>query len=103
MQNTAKRKLPARSAPAADARAYPIAEAFKRLGAGPVKGYQLINSGELETFKIGSRRLATDAALHRLIQNRLAESFNERPEDRAAKVNKAVAGRARRRNAQVAA
>ena len=82
---------------------YPIKEAFDRLGVGDVKGYGLINSGELESFTIGRRRYVTEAALQRFIQNRVAESLNERLEDRAKRVAKAVAGRARRRDELAAA
>ncbi len=86
-----------------EVRAHPIKKAFDRLGVGDVKGYGLVNSGELESFRIGRRRYVSEAALQRFIQTRVAESLNERPEDRARKVEKAVAGRRRQREALQAA
>ena len=44
-----------------------------RLGIGRTKLYELIDSGELRSVKIGSRRFVTDAALHDFI-TRLDES-----------------------------
>ena len=81
-------------------RAYPIREAFDRLGVGVVKGYDLVNSGDLETFMIGRRRYATDEALRRLIQQRIAESLSEPNANRANRVANAVHARARRREAR---
>jgi len=90
-------------APQEGTRAYPILDGFSRLGCKPVTGYGLVNSGELETFTIGARRYVTEEALRRFIEKRIAESFNESAKDRAKKVQKAVAGRARRRDEQIAA
>lgn len=42
--------------------AYPIEEAFDLIGVSRTRGYQLINSGKLKTFKDGKRRLATHRA-----------------------------------------
>ena len=42
--------------------ALPPRDAFAALGVGVTKGYELINSGELETFKIGrSTRVTADS------------------------------------------
>jgi excisionase family DNA binding protein len=84
-------------------RSYPIKEALDRLGVGNVKGYGLINSGELESFTIGRRRYVSEAALQRFIQKRVAESLNECPEDRTKRVEKAVQGRRRQREELAAA
>ena len=45
-----------------DVLADPIRIAFRRLGVGHDKGYQLIRGDELRTFKIGNRRYMTRAA-----------------------------------------
>ena len=84
-------------------RSYPLKQAIERIGVGYVTGFKLAGSGELETFTIGCRRYVTEEALQRFIQKRVAESLNERPEDRARKVEKAVQGRARRREERQAA
>ena len=40
----------------------PPKEAFAALGVGVTKGYELINSGDLQTFKIGrATRITTDS------------------------------------------
>ena len=43
--------------------AYSIAEACGLLGVGRTTLYSLIKSGDIETFKIGRRRVITDEAL----------------------------------------
>lgn len=43
--------------------AYPIEEAFALIGVSRTRGYQLINSGTLRTYKDGKRRLCSHAAL----------------------------------------
>lgn len=43
--------------------AYPIEEAFTLIGVSRTRGYQLINSGDLRTYKDGKRRLCSHAAL----------------------------------------
>ena len=78
-------------------RAYPVLEAFQRLGIGPVKGYELINAGELETYTVGRFRYVTDRALQKFIRKRIRESTLETKRDRLAKVEQALTGRARRR------
>ena len=47
--------------------AYPFRTAFQMIGVGPVKGYELINSGQLKTFKIGSKRMASADELRAFI------------------------------------
>ncbi len=55
-----------------DKLAYPIPEAAEELGIGYVKCYELISSGELETFRVGRRRLCSGAAIQRYIQRQEA-------------------------------
>ncbi|HHA2374699.1 DNA-binding protein [Stenotrophomonas maltophilia] len=43
--------------------AYPIEEAFGLIGVSRTRGYQLINTGLLQTYKDGKRRLCSHAAL----------------------------------------
>lgn len=47
--------------------AYPIDEGFKVAGVTRTRGYQLIATGELETFRLGRRRMVTRRALQRCI------------------------------------
>jgi hypothetical protein len=44
----------------------PILDAFDMIGCGITKGYELINSGKIETVYIGRRRYATCESLERL-------------------------------------
>jgi hypothetical protein len=81
-------------------RAYPIVEGFERLGIRCGKGYQLMKTGELKTFTIGVRRYITEEALQRFVRQQIKKSLSESHETRAAKVARAVAGRARRREAR---
>lgn len=48
------------------------------LGVGVTKGYELINSGELESFTIGRARRITTASIEALIDRRLADSKEDR-------------------------
>ena len=75
----------------------PIREAYRALGIGLVTGQSIVNSGELESYMIKSRRYTTPAAIERFIRKRIEESAKETPEQRAAKVAPAVAARARKR------
>ena len=84
-------------------RAYPIREAFDRIGIKQTRGFQLVKDRELETFTIGRFRYCTEAELQRFIQKRIEEARNESAADRARKVQKAVKGRARQRASQAAA
>ena len=70
-------------------RARPIQEAFKRIGIRRGRGYELVASGELETFLIGRRRYATDEAIQAFFDRRIAES-KETATQRAKKVSKAT-------------
>ena len=55
-----------------DKLAYPISEAAELIGIGYVKCYELISSGELETFRVGRRRLCSAAAIQRYIERQEA-------------------------------
>ena len=57
---------------------YPILDAFRELGVSNPKGYELVNSGELETYTIGVRRFTTGAALSRLIESRISDGVDPR-------------------------
>lgn len=48
--------------------AYPIEEAFALIGVSRTRGYQLINSGTLNSFKDGKRRLVTHKALEQCVE-----------------------------------
>ena len=48
-------------------------DAFAALGVGTTKGYELINSGELEVFNIGRATRITTASVKALVEKRLAE------------------------------
>ena len=52
----------------------PIRIAFQRIGVGHDKGYELINKGDLRTFTIGKRRLASRVAQAEFIARREAEA-----------------------------
>ena len=84
-------------------RAYPIREAFERIGIKATNGYQLIKDGELETFTIGRFRYCTEAELQRFIQNRIEQARNESGADRARKVRRVVKARSKQRASHAAA
>lgn len=88
---------------AATVQSYPILEVFRRLSVKVTKGYELVDSGELETFMIGRYRYATEEALRRFIEKRLDEARNESAAKRADKVKAAVKGRARQRDQRATA
>lgn len=46
---------------------------FDMIGVGTTKGYELINSGELEVFKIGRATRITTASISAYVQRRLSE------------------------------
>lgn len=54
--------------------AYPIEEAFDLIGVSRTRGYQLINSGLLKSFKDGKRRLATHRACEECVATMERES-----------------------------
>lgn len=47
--------------------------AFTMLGVGVTKGYELINSGELDVFKVGRATRITTESIERFIASRIAE------------------------------
>jgi len=62
-----------------------------------VTGQKLVNSRELESFKIGAHRFTTPGAIDRFVKKCIEESANETAEQRAARVAPAVAARQRKR------
>lgn len=48
--------------------AYPVSEGFAVAGFTRTRGYQLIASGDLETFMVGGRRMVTRRALETCVQ-----------------------------------
>ena len=46
---------------------------FAMLGVGVTKGYELINEGSLETFKIGRATRITTESIERFVADRLTE------------------------------
>lgn len=57
--------------------AIPPKDAFAAIGVGITKGYELINSGELETFKIGRSTRITTASIRGYVARQLAASHRE--------------------------
>lgn len=54
--------------------AVPPKTGFAMLGIGMTKGYELINNGTLETFRLGRARRITTASIKALMERQLAES-----------------------------
>lgn len=54
--------------------AYPIGEGLAIVGIGRTRGYGLIATGDLETFKCGKRRMVTRRALEDCIERLEAKS-----------------------------
>lgn len=54
--------------------AYPVCEGFTVAGLTRTRGYQLIASGDLETFQVGRRRMVTHRALLECIDRLEAKS-----------------------------
>lgn len=52
--------------------AVPPKVGFAMLGVGVTKGYELINDGHLETFKIGRATRITTASINEFISRQLA-------------------------------
>ena len=48
--------------------------AFGIIGCGVTYGYQLLNSGELESYYLGRARRVTMNSIHRCVERRLAEA-----------------------------
>ena len=53
--------------------AVPAKVGFDMIGVGVTKGYELINSRELEVFKVGRATRITTASLKAYIERRIAE------------------------------
>jgi hypothetical protein len=71
-------------------RAFPIREAFARIGVKLLKGYELVSSGELQTFCIGRRRYATADAITAFLERCIERSKEETGAQRAGKVANAT-------------
>ena len=84
-------------------RAYPILETFSRIGVQPVKGYELIKAGELETFLIGRNRYATEEAIRTFLQRCIEKSMKDTAAQRAKKVAAATKASLRSRAERIAA
>jgi hypothetical protein len=73
--------------------------AWHMLGCGNTRGYQLIASGELETFLDGSARKITVASIHAFIARKLAASGPDgkpvAPRSRKARANSSGADQGR--------
>lgn len=54
--------------------AIPPKDAFAAIGVGITKGYELINAGELITFKVGRATRITTASLKDYVAKRVAEA-----------------------------
>lgn len=53
--------------------AVPPKAAFQMLGVGTTKGYQLMNSGQLDAFKIGRATRITTESVHAFVARSIAE------------------------------
>ena len=51
----------------------PPKEAFAMIPVGITKGYELINAGELETFKVGRATRVTMSSVRAYVERRLSE------------------------------
>ncbi len=49
-----------------------VAETCEALGIGKTRCFELIKSGELETIKLGQRRLVKVSSIHRLVERAAA-------------------------------
>jgi len=56
-----------------DKLAVPVPEACTRLGIGRTLFYELVNAGEIRTFKVGARTLVPVADLVAFIERKLKE------------------------------
>ena len=52
-------------------------DAFELIGVGTTKGYELLNSGELEAFKIGRGTRITTASIEAYVERQIASSTKE--------------------------
>lgn len=55
--------------------AIPPKDAFAAIGVGVTKGYELINSGELETFKIGRATRITTESVRAFVARQLDQQL----------------------------
>ena len=63
------------TAPSENDRAlYPLKDTAHIIGIGLTKTYELLNSGDLETVRIGRRRLVTADSIKRLIERLRGEA-----------------------------
>jgi excisionase family DNA binding protein len=53
--------------------AYGVDEAFRQLSIGRTQGYELLRSGEIESVKIGRRRLVPAASLNAYLDRLVAD------------------------------
>lgn len=51
--------------------AHSVPAACARLGIGRVKLYELIGSGQLQSFKVGAKRLVPETELQRFVRERM--------------------------------
>lgn len=56
-----------------DKLAVPVPEACTRLGIGRTLFYELVNAGEIRTFKVGARTLVPVADLEAFVERKLQE------------------------------
>ena len=52
---------------------YSVSDAAAQLSLSRTKMFELISRGELRSFKLDGKRLVPEAALHDLVQRKLAE------------------------------
>jgi hypothetical protein len=72
--NVTAARAPRRSATAVDPLVVRPAEAWRMLGCGPTYGYELLESGQLDSYVEGSARKITVASIKAYIARRLAAS-----------------------------
>jgi hypothetical protein len=65
-------RRPAEPVPPFEPIAVRPAQAWRMLGCGVTRGYQLLNNGELDSFLDGNSRRITVASIHAYIQRKLA-------------------------------
>ena len=54
--------------------AIPPKDAFAAIGVGVTNGYELINAGELESFRVGRARRVTTASLEAYVARQLQQA-----------------------------
>jgi excisionase family DNA binding protein len=77
-------------------------DACRLLGCGRTRLYQLLNAGELDSFKDGRSRKITVASIHRFVERRLDASVRseklDQSQSEAGRGGRDVARRSRRRS-----